>query len=38
MEKEQYKRAELELIKFQTEDVMLLSNPLEEEDETPIKG
>ena len=38
MEKEQYKRAELELIKFQTEDVLLLSNPLEEEDETPIRG
>ncbi len=38
MEKEQYKRAELELIKFQTEDVILLSNPLEEEDETPIRG
>ena len=38
MEKEQYKRAELELIKFQIEDVILLSNPLEEEDETPIRG
>jgi len=38
MEKEQYKRAELELIKFQTEDVILSSNPLEEEDETPIRG
>ena len=38
MEKEQYKRAELELIKFQTEDVILLSNPLEEEDETPVRG
>ena len=38
MEKEQYKRAELELIKFQTEDVILLSKPLEEEDETPLRG
>lgn len=36
MEKEQYKRAELELIKFQIEDVILLS-PLEE-DETPVRG
>lgn len=38
MEKEQYKHAELELIKFQTEDVILSSNPLEEEDELPIRG
>lgn len=33
MKKELYERTEIEIIKFQTEDVIMTSNPLGEEDE-----
>ncbi len=36
MKKEKYERTELEIIRFQTEDVIMFSNIEYEEDETPI--
>ena len=38
MKKEKYERTELDIIRFMTSDVIMLSNPLEEDDELPIRG
>ena len=36
MKKEKYERFELEIIKFRTEDVLLINNIDYEDDETPL--
>ena len=36
MKKEKYERTELEVIKFQTEDVIMTSGPEYEDDELPL--
>ena len=36
MKKEKYERTELEIIQFQSEDVIMTSIPEYEEDETPL--
>ena len=36
MKKEKYERSEMEMIVFQTQDVIMISNP--EEDELPISS
>lgn len=36
MNKEKYDRTELEIIKFQTADVIMTSNPESEDDELPF--
>ena len=38
MKKEKCERTELDIIRFMTSDVIMLSNPLEEDDELPIRG
>ena len=38
MLKEEYERIELEIIRFQTSDVIMTSSLLEGDDELPIRG
>ena len=38
MLKEEYERIEIEIIRFQTSDVIMTSYPSEEDDELPIRG